>query len=261
MILAVMCFDLEVDSLRVINYNVQYSQNTNAEMIRNMKLNDLLGYSPQVLKTKKSLPLTNELLQQNLKDLSRLNPLVSFADLEVSSIVQGHSYAKYFKEYNDFLNIIWWRNLRLGNWKLFINTLENYAGKNSFQIFTGTSHMLELPLNLTHKQSKKLELKIDSKNLTIPAYIWSYVKSIDGRNQDFIIVGYNSPFAEFFTLKDIIFCPDICSKIPWLEDIHTAFRYTFAGIMFCCSTNFIKITKYLNGFPTDVFDKTFNNLL
>ncbi|XP_037818937.1 uncharacterized protein LOC119608548 isoform X2 [Lucilia sericata] len=135
---------------------------------------------------------------------------------------------------------------------MFINTLENYAHNNRFEMYTGTSGIAELPINLTEKQSKKLELEIDMKIVTVPAYIWSYVRSNDDNNKDFIIVGYNSPYAEFFSLDRIIFCPDICADIPWLKNVYTSFRYTFAGIMFCCSPDFIKKNNLLEGFPIDV---------
>ncbi|KAI8124985.1 hypothetical protein FF38_09493 [Lucilia cuprina] len=257
---AKLCYDLEKVSLRNIHYTVQNTLKTNSEMLNDMEfiypsLNPYnLSADLHLLKTTKSVIINNNLLQQQFINLYELNPLLSFANYEVSSIVQGHSYAEYFKEYNVFLNIIWWRNLRLGNWKMFINTLENYAINNRFEILTGTSGIVELPINLTEKHSKKLELEIDMKTITVPEYIWSYVSSSDIYKQDFIIVAYNSPYAEFFSLDNIIFCPDICADIPWLKNVYTSFRYSFAGIMFCCSLDFIRKNNPLEGFPIDVLN-------
>ncbi|XP_037818936.1 uncharacterized protein LOC119608548 isoform X1 [Lucilia sericata] len=110
---AEICYDLEKVSLQNIRYTVQNNRKTYSEMLNNMEfiypslnsfglLDDL-----QLLKTTKSVVINNNLLQQQFINLYELNPLLSFANYVVSSIVQGYSYAKYFKEYNAFLNIIW----------------------------------------------------------------------------------------------------------------------------------------------------------
>ena len=53
-------------------------------------------------------------------------------------------------------------------------------------------------------------------------------------------------------MDKVKFCPDICSEISWLNEIRTSFNHTYAGIMFCCSTDFIRQTNYLEGFPMEI---------
>ncbi|TMW42286.1 hypothetical protein DOY81_012633, partial [Sarcophaga bullata] len=96
------------------------------------------------------------------------------------------------------------------------------------------------------------QIKFDFEKKPIPAYIWTYLTSIDNTNRDFVIVGYNSPYAEFFYKSEIVFCADICNEIPWLKKISSSFSYAAAGIMFCCSTEAVDQFKNLDGFPMDV---------
>ena len=84
-------------------------------------------------------------LQEQLKEMSENNFWLKLANYEISSIIQGKSYQKYFQEYTNQLNVIWWSNLRLGNWKRFMDTLETYAYNNSFQLYTGTSGVVRKP--------------------------------------------------------------------------------------------------------------------
>lgn len=93
-------------------------------------------------------------------NLSKSNILLSFANYEIRPLVQGKSYAKYLNEFHDFLNTIWWHNLRVGNWKLFIDTLETNAHNNTFRLISGSLGKLEIPRELTSKQSEILELKV-----------------------------------------------------------------------------------------------------
>ncbi|KAI8124984.1 hypothetical protein FF38_09491 [Lucilia cuprina] len=256
-ILAGICFNLNKWSLQTIVYNISNTeQRFNMEMRRDITKTDLKSYKSLGddlwnLKTTKNFELQDNELQQQLTDMSKTNPWLNLANYEISPIVQGVSYEYYFNEYVNMLNTIWWRNLRLGNWKLFMNTLENYAYNNSFQLYTGTSGEVRFPRkNLLDYDL--LKIKNGYLNTTVPSYIWTYLTSTDNQNEDFIIVAYNSPYAEFFTLNEVVFCPNICSEIPWLYEIQSSFHYATAGIMFCCSTEFMQKTNYLTGFPMDV---------
>lgn len=44
-------------------------------------------------------------------------------------------------------------------------------------------------------------------------------------------------------------------EIAWLRETSATFRYAYAGIMFCCSTDFIRQTHYLHGFPMDLLQQ------
>ncbi|TMW42199.1 hypothetical protein DOY81_012722 [Sarcophaga bullata] len=105
---------------------------------------------------------------------------------------------------------------------------------------------------MTHIIKRISQFKFNFKKKPIPAYIWTYLTSIDNTNRDFVIVGYNSPYAEFFYKSEIVFCADICNEIPWLKKISSSFGYAAAGIMFCCSTEPVDQFKNLDGFPMDV---------
>ncbi|KAM7352464.1 uncharacterized protein ACRADG_004968 [Cochliomyia hominivorax] len=256
-ILAGICYNLNDRSWQTVTYNVTSSgQEYNMEMKRDIKKTELksqqeLGDDLFNLKYEKIFDFTESELQQQLLNLTNINSWLNLANYELSSIVQGNSYKKYFNEYINILNTIWWRNLRLGNWKLFMDTLENYAHNNSFQLYSGTSGIVQVP---TFKKDvyEILEIKNGYQNITVPAYIWTYLTSTDKQNQDLIIVGYNSPYAEFFPHNNIVFCPNICSEIPWLQEIHASFNFATAGIMFCCSPEYMKQTNYLFGFPMDI---------
>ncbi|XP_065357671.1 uncharacterized protein LOC135951864 [Calliphora vicina] len=256
-ILAGICFNLNEWSLQTITYNISNSgQKYDMEMLIDITKTELKSFQSLDedlwnLKTTGSFALNENELQQQLTELSKTNHWLYLAAYEMSPIVQGASYEHYFKEYLSILNTIWWRNLRLGNWKLFMNTLENYAYNNSFQLYTGTSGVVTIPSNNIGDYNK-LEIKNGYLNETIPAYIWTYLTSTDSQNEDFIIVGYNSPYAEFFNHNDVVFCPNICSEIPWLKEIYSSFRFSTAGIMFCCSPEFMQEKNYLHGFPMDV---------
>ncbi|XP_065357079.1 uncharacterized protein LOC135951368 [Calliphora vicina] len=256
-ILAGICYNMEEISLQTVVYNVtnlrrnylnkpMYTQTT--DRIPKEYLDENLWN----FKTTTLSDLSEEILQKKLNELRKNSEWLNLADFEISSIVQDKTLKTYFDEYKNILNIIWWRNLRLGNWKRFLNTLEDYGQNNSFEIYTGTSGVAEYPTDDKCYKERLLEMKIGFKNETIPAYIWTYLKSYDNLNKEFIIVGYNSPYAEYFTTEKVVFCPDICAEIPWLNDISSSFRYAYAGIMFCCSTDFIRQTNYLQGFPLEI---------
>ncbi|XP_065356077.1 uncharacterized protein LOC135950465 [Calliphora vicina] len=256
-ILAAICYNMEQISLQTVVYNATILRRNYVNQPKDLRTtnifpNDYLDENLWSFKTTILSDLSEELLQTILTDLRKTEEWLNLADYEISSIVQDKSIKKYFDEYKNILNIIWWRNLRLGNWKHFVDTLANYDNNNSYEIYTGTSGVAQYPSDDKWYKEKLLEIKIGFKNETIPAYIWTYLKSYDNLNKDFVIVGYNSPYAEYFTTEKVIFCPDICAEIPWLNEISSSFRYAYAGIMFCCSTDFIRQTNYLQGFPLEI---------
>lgn len=57
---------------------------------------------------------------------------------------------------------------------------------------------------------------------------------------------------QWFGINEIVFCPDVCSQIGWLKEITSTFRFASAGVMFCCSPDFVRQTNFLHGFPMDV---------
>ncbi|XP_037827771.1 uncharacterized protein LOC119615859 [Lucilia sericata] len=257
-ILAAICYNLEQMSLQTVVYNVTNNVRGN-HMKQPMNLQTTNTYPKenvdenlQNFKTATLSDLSEELLQEKLTELTEIDEWLNLANYEISSIVQDETLKEYFKEYDNILKTVWWRNLRLGNWKRFQKTLANYAKYNKFEIYTGTSGVAQYPSEDRWYKEKPLEMTIGFKNETIPAYIWSYLKSYDNVNKEFIIFAYNSPYTEYFTTEKVIFCPDICADIPWLDEIYPSFRYAFAGTMFCCSTDYIRQTNNLPGFPMEI---------
>ncbi|KAM7352466.1 uncharacterized protein ACRADG_004969 isoform 2-T2 [Cochliomyia hominivorax] len=255
-VVAAVCYNMEQISLQTVVYNTSVVQrNLDSPLdIRkeNTISNEDLDENLWNLKTTTLSDLSENLLQTTLRDFPSSDVWLNLANFEVSLIIQDGVLETYLNDFKSIFNIIWWRNLRLGNWKRFLNTLSMYAINSSYELYTGTSGVAQYPTNDKCIKEKFLEMKIGFKNETIPAYIWTYLKSNDNLNKDFIIVGYNSPYAEYFGVDKIKFCPDICSEIPWLHNISSTFNYTYAGIMFCCSTDFIRQTNYLQGFPMDI---------
>ncbi|KAI8124782.1 hypothetical protein CVS40_4687 [Lucilia cuprina] len=256
-ILAAICYNLEQVSLQTVVYNVtnvrgNYLQQTMNKPAVNNYHKENIDENLLEFKTATLSDLSKNILQEKLTELAKIDEWLNFANYEISSIVQDETLKKYFQEYDNILNTIWWRNLRLGNWKRFQKTLANYAQYNKFEIYTGTWGVARYPSEDRWYKEKLLEMTIGFKNETIPAYIWSYLKSYDNLNKEFIIFAYNSPYTEYFTTEKVIFCPDICADIPWLNDIYPSFRYAFAGIMFCCSTDYIRQTNNFTGFPMEI---------
>lgn len=84
---------------------------------------------------------------------------LNLANYEVSLIVQDESMTHYLKDFKSMFNIIWWRNLRLGNWKLFMKALENHAHGSSYELYTGISGVAQYPTNDKCVKEKLLEMK------------------------------------------------------------------------------------------------------
>lgn len=99
--------------------------------------------------------------------LHKTNFWLHLTHYEIASIVQGDSYANFFKEFNNILDIIWWRYLRVGNWKRFMNTLEYYAYNNSYQLYTGTSGAVKFPIEGNCAQNNVLEIPVNMLQLIL----------------------------------------------------------------------------------------------
>lgn len=102
---------------------------------------------------------SEELLQKALTNLRNTDGWLNLANYEVSLIVQDESMTQYLKDFKSMFNIIWWRNLRLGNWKLFMKALENHAQNSSYELYTGISGVAQYPTNDNCVKEKLLEMK------------------------------------------------------------------------------------------------------
>lgn len=97
------------------------------------------------------------------------------------------------------MEFLWWPNLRLHNWKTYLQALESHIEKDNeiYDILAGVSGTLEIPYLeecQTEFTTKKL---IDEKgDCKIPKYIWNYLQSRNNKDNDIVIIGYNSAFNE-----------------------------------------------------------------
>uniref|UniRef100_A0A1B0FHJ9 Uncharacterized protein n=1 Tax=Glossina morsitans morsitans TaxID=37546 RepID=A0A1B0FHJ9_GLOMM len=152
----------------------------------------------------------NEAVQNYFKLLNMRNPWLNLAHYEYGNIIQDDPFINSFNQYNQLLDILWWKNLRLTNWQRFLNALQQHTINNSYDI---------------------------------------YMESSDGKNPDLYIFAYNSPYAMFFNSSQVKFCSDICGEIDWLKSVRPSFDYANFGIIFCCTNVSIQNSEYAKQLP------------
>uniref|UniRef100_A0A1A9V7Z7 Uncharacterized protein n=1 Tax=Glossina austeni TaxID=7395 RepID=A0A1A9V7Z7_GLOAU len=256
-ILAKICFDF---SLRSIKYKTieRKTQIWNEKKFLPVTVNDLpeattLSSEVKFLNTT-ILHIGNEALQRNFKVLHETNVWLYLANYEYGSIIQNDPFINYFNQYNQLLDILWWQNLRLTNWRRFLDALEQHTANNSYEVYMGTLDVVQIPLWSNPKESEYLEVQNGFANTTAPRYIWTYLVSTNGKNRDLYVFAYNSPYASFFEPK-VKFCSDICSKINWLESARFSFGYANCGIIFCCTPDAVKQSPYATKLPDIVISR------
>uniref|UniRef100_A0A1A9WKG6 Uncharacterized protein n=1 Tax=Glossina brevipalpis TaxID=37001 RepID=A0A1A9WKG6_9MUSC len=195
------------------------------------------------------LHIGNEGLQRYLKVLQEKNRWLSLANYEYGSIIQNNPFLNYFHQYNQLLDILWWQNLRLTNWRRFLDALDHHTTNNSYEVCMGTLNVVQVPLWSNSNEFEYLEVQNGFVNNTVPQYIWIYLESNDAKNPDLYIFAYNSPYASFFESNQVKFCLDICSEIDWLKSVHSSFGYVNCGIIFCCTPDTVKTSAYAVNLP------------
>ncbi|KAI9586420.1 hypothetical protein GQX74_002267 [Glossina fuscipes] len=245
--LAHVCYDLKKFSLQSIKYQTIKRKPDEWKVNRFLPLliNDLpepktLSSEVKILNTV-PLHIGNEALLLHLNAIRRSNPWLRLVHYEYSNIISSGPFMRYFNQYHELLDILWWKNLRIINWQRFLNALEQHTTNNSYEMYMGTLDEVQVPLWANPQKFEYLEVQNGFVNGTAPRYVWIYLESIVDDNSDLYVFGYNSPYAEFFELSDVKFCPDICDQFYWLENVRSTFGYANFGIIFCCSpSSFIK---------------------
>uniref|UniRef100_A0A1A9WKG1 Uncharacterized protein n=1 Tax=Glossina brevipalpis TaxID=37001 RepID=A0A1A9WKG1_9MUSC len=257
--LAYICYDLNEFSLQAIKYKTIHHQGDKANSNKSMPvtLSDLPATSSLSGEVKflnrGFLHIQNELLQIQLEHISDTNAWLKLANYEYENIIQSGPYLKYFKQYHELLDILWWHNLRVTNWPRFLNALEQHTKiENTYEVHMGTLGEVHVPLWTNPNEMKYLEIENDFVNGTAPQYIWTYLESSDGKNPDLYVFAYNSPYAEFFNYNDVRFCHDICDNIAWLKDARSTFNFANFGVIFCCTLDSLKDSPYLQKLPQRV---------
>lgn len=111
-----------------------------------------------------------------------------------------------------------------------------------YEVFVGTSDNLIKPRLSSCPNENNQEVKI-------PKYIWTYLKSLDDQvEEEFVVIGVNTPFASYGLWFKIVFCKDMCDTIEWLEPMEEIRQMPYMGFMFCCNVT-DEVKNVLDGFP------------
>ncbi|XP_005175941.1 uncharacterized protein LOC101893397 [Musca domestica] len=178
---------------------------------------------------------------------------IDFARYEPDTIVQNPKLAQNFKdgEFGGLFNVAWWPGLRLGNWLFYEQAFGQHleAANTDYIVFAGVSDSVSVPIYESdcHKNRSLAEVVITNQR-QIPLYVWQYLKPKGADKGSVVIIGVNSPFAEFYKENDLIFCTDICHTIEWLKNVRYTFGYKNLGVVFCCQPEDVAYSNRLESF-------------
>ncbi|XP_065356736.1 uncharacterized protein LOC135951085 [Calliphora vicina] len=192
--------------------------------------------------------------ENSIKDFNneQLKKWITNSNYEYSTVMQ---HPKPFPTFNlQFLSPIefaWWQNLRLYNWKNYATALEQHveSENQTYDILAGVSGATKIPIIDDCETNYTLKEVVYGTEQKIPLYVWNYLQARDNSSNEIVIIGFNSPFNEFYSEEEIVFCRDKCQEIPWLKKVSSTFRYGIMGIVFCCDVEDVKSSKHLDGFP------------
>uniref|UniRef100_A0A1A9VW16 Uncharacterized protein n=1 Tax=Glossina austeni TaxID=7395 RepID=A0A1A9VW16_GLOAU len=256
-VLAYICFDINNLSPQAVHFRTNYQvfKLWNIWKLKTPTIDDLEladGFGPEIESLSSAqLHGSNEYLDLQLNELSENNSWVNMANYEYGSLVQSSPYLTYFQHYGQLIDVIWWHNLRAFNWRRFLNALEmHFEELNNYRIYLGILGVVQVPIWTPHSKITWMEIQSSNYHNTIPAYIWMYMEPLNNiTNMNLYIFGYNSPYFSIFNSSDIIFCPNICSEVPWLKQAQLTFHFANAGIIFCCTNQSIKDVRYIRALP------------
>lgn len=101
------------------------------------------------------------MLQEQLEYISDANAWLKLANYEYGSIIQSGPYLRYFKQYHELLDILWWHNLRITNWQRFLNAFEEHTKtENTYDVYMGTLDVVKIPSWSNPKEMEYLELEV-----------------------------------------------------------------------------------------------------
>uniref|UniRef100_W8BSC7 Uncharacterized protein n=1 Tax=Ceratitis capitata TaxID=7213 RepID=W8BSC7_CERCA len=239
---ATMCYDLDALALKYVNYVAYRPKYDEVIQLNSSALskNQLIGdFKTKLgnLNTYFSFMSPTEFNQQ-FSHLKRTIPLLETYDYDYVSLLQGTPLQEELAEFTHIFNTMWWRNLRIGNWRFYMDALATRSKHISYRVYMGTTGLMRIPdtsSNNITAESDHLSVEVGSLVVLPPVYVWSYLKSLnDNVNEEFVVIAYNSPY--YYLKSSAIFCHDICDKIDWLRMSkfgHTRLMPTF-GIIFCC---------------------------
>ncbi|XP_037936632.1 uncharacterized protein LOC119670445 isoform X2 [Teleopsis dalmanni] len=199
--------------------------------------------------------MSTQSFEAQLNDIKLRNSILDGVEFDYLNIAD----ASKFSAHDNILNIVWWKNLRYGNWRRYLEILKQRAKSVQYLVYLGTAGIITIP-NENYIQNQTL--------LNAPEYIWSYLISTNPNqtSEELVIVGYNSPFAKLNAENSPIFCQDICDEVSWLN--LTTFRdlrlIASQGVTFCCrpeANRQISSTTTHMPMYTYIEDSDLNNVL
>lgn len=136
---------------------------------------------------------------QQLGNVKRAVSILETYDFDYVSLLQDTPLQDEFAEFVHIFNTMWWRNLRIGNWRFYLEALDARSKLIPYKVYVGTSGELRIPdtsSNNITAEGDHLSIEVGSLVVQPPVYIWSYLKSLkDDVNEEFVVIAYNSPYV------------------------------------------------------------------
>ncbi|XP_037883439.1 uncharacterized protein LOC119633774 [Glossina fuscipes] len=241
--LAGLCYDTGRFSLSSVAYNIQPEEFKISKTTFDFS-NYSLGNEIKHFQSIEDEGLTPLLFEDKL-----FEDWFTFGNFHYAPLAENIKLKDITQKFSSLLNVTWWSNLRLGNWKKYRNALEKHTIKAAYNVISGIGGKLEVPDSSGCDNTTDMKVLVDKYDRHIPAYIWNYLEPIENTSKEFAIIAFNSPFYEFYEEGDIVFCEDICHKITWLANVRSTFRYANMGVMFCCELDDVQKSARLDNFP------------
>lgn len=145
-------------------------------------------------------------------------------------------------------NIVWLKNLFEGESRqMFNELLEKRKDEVQYEVFMGTSGKISVP-NTTSTTCSCTKETVD-KEVNIPKFIWTYLKSQDELiEEEFVVINVNTPFADYNLWNETVFCKDMCNTIEWMKPMAKIRQMPYMGYIFCCNAT-EDVISFLDGFP------------
>ncbi|KAL9930515.1 uncharacterized protein ACN427_014949 [Glossina fuscipes fuscipes] len=241
--IAGLCYDTERFLLSSIAYNTQ------PDDFNFIKIKfDIRNYSfGKEVKNFRSIQ--EEGLTPLLFEDKQFQDWFTFGNFHYAPLVENIKLKDITQKFSSLVNVTWWSNLRLGNWKKYRNAFEKHTIKAAYNVISGIGGKLEVPDSSSCDNTTEMKVLVDKYDRHIPAYIWNYLEPIENTSKEFAIIAFNSPFYEFYKKDDIVFCEDICHEIDWLANARSTFHYVNMGVMFCCRIDEAQKSERLEHFP------------
>ncbi|XP_037883165.1 uncharacterized protein LOC119633617 [Glossina fuscipes] len=241
--IAGLCYDTERFVLSSAAYNIQPDE---FNMIKTKF--DLRNYSfGKEIKNFQSIE--EEGLTPLRFEVKQFQEWFTFGNFHYAPLIENDKLKTTLDEFSSLLNITWWPNLRLGNWKKYQNALEKHTTKVAYNVISGVEGKLEVPFSNDCDNTTEMKALLDYYERHIPAYVWNYLHPLQNTSKEVVIIAFNSPFYEFYKKDDVVFCEDICHEVDWLAKARSTFQYANMGIMFCCRADNVQKSKRFNNFP------------